>query len=347
MPAAMPPLTESDRRAHPRRALRHPLTLETADGDLIACESVDVSIGGMRIQSSSRVPLGSCEVIVSSDGGDVLALQGDVVEEIIDASTGTVTARIVFLPAPDAALERVIALPDLGDKPSVPAHRRGGLLLAAGLAVGLVIVAGTLVVSRDDDDRVTPAAAVASAPSTEVAPIDAQPHVPGVSPQTVEAPPVISDAPAATPAPIAPPAAESATPPTEPAPASAARVERADNTVLVELGSSAEETSVTSTMGPSPEGDVVRLQLHVTPEPDGTTLPIALTLENRGTETVTFEGGFRATVTASQDGAASAATALTSETVTEVAPGEVVTVEGVLDFGATGTYDVTAAVEVS
>ena len=346
---AMAPLTD-ERRVHPRRTLRHPVTLETPDGAAIACESVDVSIGGMRIRSSSRVPLGSCDIIVSAVGDDVLALQGEVVEEIIDASTGEITARIVFLPAPMTSLERVVALPDQGNEPSSRTRLRAWMVTAA-VAAGLVITA-SLVVTFGDSPRgtATPTSAVAVTPLSEPAPMDAQPRVPAVASQTPE-PAIVTVSPAATPTPggaDAPaPVTRPAAPPADPVPSSTARAERADNTVFVELGSSAEETSVTSTMGPSAEGDFVRVQLHVTPEPDGTTLPIAVTIENRGDETLRFEGGLRATVTASQDGVAAATTTLTSEAVTELAPGEVVTVEGVLDFGATGAYDVIAAVDVS
>lgn len=349
MPSAMPPIRD-DRRVHPRRTLRHQVTLETPDGPPIACESVDVSIGGMRIRSSSRVPLGRCDVIVSADGDDLLALHGEVVEEIIDASTGEITARIVFLSGPSTALERVVALPDQRNEPSTR-PRRSAWVVAAALATGLAIAAGVLASSGDSPrPEATRTDAVATTPPSEHAPIDAQPRVPGVASPTPE-PATVTVTPAATTTPDgadAPaPAAAPAAPPTDPAPSSTARVERADNSVFVELGSSAEETSVTSTMGPSAEGEVVRVQLHVTPEPDGTTLPIAVTIENRGSDTLRFESGFRATVTASQDGAAAATTTLTSEAVTELAPGEVVTVEGLLDFGATGAYDVTAAVDVS
>lgn len=358
MPRSMPVFTEDDRRAHPRRRVRHPVSLETTGGTSIRCETVDVSVGGMRVRASSQVPLGACDVVISTDGEDILALQGDVVEQLIDVDTGELTARIVFRAAPVTALERVVGLSDLDAVRATPSRRRGMLLLAAGIAAGMVVAAGAIVATRDTGggDDVAPAAAATAAPASEVAPIDAQPRVAVASPEVAPGRQVVTNAPASTPAPVAAPspASDDARPAPAPAPAeqtptptSTARVEHADNTVFVELGSSAEDTAVTSTMGPSAEGDHVRMQLHVTPEPDGTTLPVAVTLENRGDETVRFEDGFRATITASQGGAPTATTTLTAGEITEVAPGEVVTVEGVFDFGATGDYDVVVAVDVS
>lgn len=341
MGSTMLPTTD-DRRLHPRRAVRHPLTLETAGGGSIGCESVDVSAGGMKVRSDARVPLGRVEVVI----GDGLALEGAVVEEVLDASTGEVTARIVFDPAPPAAIDRVVALPDLAAAPSRTRHRTVAVL-AASLVAGLVVAGGAYLASRGGDDTAlrptTPAAASSPAPVTstpiEPAPIDAPPHVAAAAP--APATDVATPTPATTVVPAPRTASAPAPAPTPAAPAS--RIERTDDRTRVVVGSSAEDTSVQTTTRPSPEGDDVRLQLDVTPEPDGTTLPVSVRLENRSTETLTFEGGLRVTVTAT--GAGDAATTLASE-ITQLAPGESVRIDGFLDFGATGEYDVSAATEV-
>jgi hypothetical protein len=87
------------------------------------------------------------------------------------------------------------------------------------------------------------------------------------------------------------------------------------------------------------------MQLSVTPEPDGTTLPVSVRIENRGGETLTFPDGIRITVTAARDGVDAASVTLASD-VRELAPGASVTVDGFLDFGATGEYDVHATTTI-
>ena len=338
------PMPTDERRRHPRYERRYPLTLESPDRASIQCESVDVSVGGMRIRSQSRIPLGPCDLVISAAGDDTLALHGEVLEEVIDASTGEVTARIVFVDAPVAAIERAVVA-----KP----RRRGTFVLAGAIAAGILAIGGTYVATRDDGAEprsavITPAAEIVPSEAPAAAPIDPPPTVASSSTAPIPTPIELPTA-SPAPAPAAAPAAEPApAPPAEPAPAPAPapRVERSDDLTRVVLGSSAEDTAVMTTTRPSAEGDVVRVQLRVTPEPDGTTLPVAVTIENRGAETLRFPDGLRATITASQDGSAAAETTLASDVV-ELAPGATVTVEGFLDFGATGEYDVTASTEVA
>ena len=347
-----PPMqsTADDRRLHPRRAVRHPVELETADGLSIRCESVDVSVGGMKVRSASRIPLGPADVVISAEGDAVLALRGEVVEELLDVSTGEIFARIVFEPAPPAALERVAALPD-GVVGAGSGRRRTITVLAASIVAGIVVAGGVFVATRDGDDvavgRTVPAASTAAPTTTiaEPAPVDAPPRVANPAPTVSDAP---VPAPVDSPAPVTRPTPEpAATAPAEPAPAApVTRVDRTDDLTRVVLGSSAEDTSVQTTTRPSPEGDEVKMQLTVTPEPDGTTLPVAVRIENRGAETITFPDGLEVTVTAFRDGAAAAATTLTSG-ITELAPGASVTVEGLLDFGETGEFTVAASTELS
>lgn len=334
------PSTADDRRLHQRRAVRHPLALEI-DGASIPCESVDVSVGGMKVRSSSRIPVGPTDVVISADD-ESLALRGEVVEALIDASTGEIFARIVFLSTPQPVLERVVALPDRADG-SPRLRRRPVAVLAAAIVAGVLVAGGAYAVTRDAPREDAAPATAATAPSLPIgpSPIDAQPFAAPAAPLIREAP-----IPALVPAPARGPAPAPSAPAPSPAPAPTSRVERTDDLTRVVLGSTAEDTSVRTTARPSPEGDDVRMQLQVTPEPDGTTLPVAVRLENRSDQTLTFSDGLRATVTATRDGVSAAAVTLTSD-VTELAPGESITVEGYLDFGATGEYDVSATAEVT
>src|SRR4051812_5576507 len=91
----------SERRRDPRKEYRGVVAVVTHDGSTVECESVDVSVGGIRVVGSERIPLGPGQVIISD-----LILEGEVVEEIIDLVAGTVIARIIFAvrPAPIAEL---------------------------------------------------------------------------------------------------------------------------------------------------------------------------------------------------------------------------------------------------
>lgn len=335
-----------ERRAHPRHPHRRPLAIQPVGRGLIAAESIDVSIGGMRVRSSSRVPLGACDVVLSADADDRLVVRASVVEEVIDASTGEVTARVVF----DAGVrDHAEQIGLSADRETLVARRRGLAVVAAGLVA--VVAVGQLVLSDGAGPVAKPDASVASAPVSdrEASTTSAAEPAPTVA-TTVAAP--MQSAPPATPA--TSPATDASVAPTTtgaaPAPTAvqtATRSESADNALSVILGTSPEDTAVSSSMGPSQGVDHVRVQLHVTPEPDGTALPVGVTVENRGTETLRFPDGLQAVISATRDGAVVAATTLTGAAITEVAPGQLVSVEGMLDFGATGEYDVAAQVDVS
>ena len=102
-----------DRRRLPRRTCRYNIALEfVGDDPPLLCETVDLSPGGVRVHSSVfRIPEGRCLlVLVTSDESPPIVLGGDVVEEIIDADSGEVSARIVFRPASDATRRRVTDL---------------------------------------------------------------------------------------------------------------------------------------------------------------------------------------------------------------------------------------------
>jgi hypothetical protein len=103
----------AERRRLPRRECRYQVALEfVGDDPPLLCETVDLSPGGVRVHSSTfRIPEGRCLlVLVTSDTSAPIVLGGDVVEEVIDADTGEVSARIVFRPASDMARRRVTDL---------------------------------------------------------------------------------------------------------------------------------------------------------------------------------------------------------------------------------------------
>jgi hypothetical protein len=103
----------ADRRRLPRRECRYQVALEfVGDDPPLLCETVDLSPGGVRVHASVfRIPEGRCLlVLVTSDTSAPIVLGGDVVEEIIDAGSGDVSARIVFRRASDAARQRVTEL---------------------------------------------------------------------------------------------------------------------------------------------------------------------------------------------------------------------------------------------
>src|SRR5688572_15713737 len=90
--------TEDDRRRLPRRPSNHILVIEMMrDGELIPCDSLDVSIGGMRVRAMEPIPLGTCDIVVFADTEDPLILMGEVVE-ILESAPEATFARIVFLP---------------------------------------------------------------------------------------------------------------------------------------------------------------------------------------------------------------------------------------------------------
>jgi hypothetical protein len=358
MPAPVIVPTEDDRRRHPRQQSHHPLVIEMMrDGELIPCDSLDVSIGGMRVRAMEPVPLGPCDIVVFADTEDPLILMGEVLE-IVESTAEQTIARIVFLPiltdsadagrGPDAvdhALPAAVA--------DAPVRRRGIILLAAAITAGLVSIVGAHVAAQPGEPTPEiPAAAVSDLPATAEAVPEASAAVSAVAPPVA---PVVATtaAPVAAPAPmqpvqraVAPPDAPPAADPAPAPPAAATHVEHADNLVHVTLGTTAEDTSASSFVGPSEGVDRFRVQLNVTPEPDGTSLPLQVTFENRGDTTVTFADGFHAIITSTRDGVA-VATATFVTDITEVAPGEVIAVEQLFDFGSTGEHDLTVDVDVT
>lgn len=330
----MPAPTQVERRRHPRRPSSTALVIETfGGGPAIPCESVDVSIGGMRIRSSAPIPRGGCDIVVFADTDHPLVLLGEVLE-IIEGSLGTTTARVIFLPVlSDSA--------DAGHGPNAddvavlheavatrPVHRRGIVLLAAGISAGLVALVGDQrsTTASDDLPETAPASVLVLQPVS----------APRVSAST-PAPELTAPATTTAPAPV------TAAPPR----AAVSRTERADNLVQVTLGTTADDTAISSFVGPSDGVERVRVQLNVTPEPDGTSLPLEVTLENRGEEALVFPDGFDTTIAATRDGVVVATATFTATGITEVAPGQLVRVGGLFDFGATGDYDLTVEVPVA
>jgi hypothetical protein len=344
--------SEDDRRRHPRRRSQHPLVLEMlVDEELFPCDTLDVSVGGMRVRSMEPLRLGMCDIVVFADTDDPLILMGEV-REILVSTPEFTTARIVFLPLlPDAAAAghdldtSGIALAaslrqDFADHRS---HRRGLLLLAASVAAALVAVAGARIATSPDDAMPEPTAAVSTPPQVE----PAAPST-GMRPDSTGSPrtTVTTTAPTATP--VAAPAPVTTAP--APVPVVAApvtRTEGSDNAVRIILGTTSEDTAVMSSVGPSEGVDRVKVQLNVTPEPNGTSLPLEVTFENRGDEAITFTDGFTATITSMRDGVVTGTATFTASDVTEVAPGQTVRAPGFFDFGSTGEHDITVDIAIT
>lgn len=341
------PLGE-ERRSSPRHERRHPIAIQPVGGAMVDAETLDVSIGGMRVRVSSPVPLGACDIFLSGRADDRLVIQGTVVEEVLDASTGEVTARIVFYDGARGVAEQVTAR--IGRDGRFSRRRWLAVLGASGIIV--VAITAALVLANDGEPTAGPVSTAVPAPlseadrgpSTSSAPPETALTVvttaPPTAPPSTAAPTPSADVPASPPTTGAPPS------PTATSPATATHSESADNYVSVVLGTTSEDTAVSSFMGPSEGVDRVRMQVHLTPEPDGTALPVAVTVENRGEETLRFPDGLTAFVSATRDGAVAGSTTLTAANITELAPGELVSVEGMLDFGATGEYAVAAQVDV-
>ena len=326
----------AERRQHPRHVLRHPLPIELEIGDAaVPCELVDVSAGGMRVRSTMRLPVGPCDAVLGEDRDDRLVLRGQILEETIDVSSGTVIARIALAQAQPVEAERLVELAD------GPARRRTRAVLLGAMLLAVIAVVGFFAATRGGDG--VRADAVTS-PTTVVEVTTSAPGiatVPGSpTPTTASAPSTVT-----TLTTTVPPAPATTAPP-EPPPATIT-AEPADNAVHVVLGSSADDTSVQSTSGPSVGVDEVRVQLNVTPEPQGTALPVEVTIENRSDHVMTFPDGLKANVTATRDGAVAATGTLSDTAVTQVAPGETVRVSALFDLGATGEYDLTVSVDIA
>lgn len=317
----------SERRQYPRRACRLPIVI-VCDGVAapIACETVDLSVGGVRVRAWSRIPIGSCQL--SIDPPDGLSFAGQVLDETIDMATGAVTARIAFGYAPAAARARLGALTGL--VVAAPSKRGRKRVLAIS-SLGLLVLAGAVRVGVDAD---TGTGSDVGAQAAHPGPVVGAQELTTL-PESLLAPPteVTSGAPPST--------------ATSGAPASTVtRVEQADSAVRVHLAQDPDDTAVASSVGPSEGFDDVRVHLDVILPQEGTALRVAVVVENRRSERLAFPDGLTGVVTATRDGGV-AATATLSSDVAEVAPGEIVSIEGVIDFGAPGDYDLGVEVETS
>jgi hypothetical protein len=130
------------------------------------------------------------------------------------------------------------------------------------------------------------------------------------------------------------------------APAPVTTTETADNSMTVTVSEDPAESSGTSTVGPSEGVDRVRVDLGFSPEATDAGYPVSVTVENRGDDAITFEGGAAATVRATgEDGAVQQVT-IARPDVTELAPGQTVRLEGAMPL-APGRYELTTEIDVT
>jgi hypothetical protein len=239
---------------------------------------------------------------------DQLALEGEVVEEIIDLVAGSVVARIVFAtrPAPIAELLG----PGWADTHGDVSHWRG-LRLWAVIGIAALLIAGLvvrqLVMSNDEVAR-------------------------------VDRPTALS---------VTAPAAGVSTAPEPPRSATVTTSERADNTMTVTIAEDPADTSATSTVGPTPGYDRMRVMLQFSPERTDSGYAASVIIENRGDQMVSFDGGADAVLRATRDGAVVEEVTLRRDDIVELAPGERVSLDGVLRLSEPGTYELTTSVDVT
>ncbi|HYD09752.1 MAG TPA: PilZ domain-containing protein [Acidimicrobiales bacterium] len=320
----------------------------------IRCMTVDVSVGGMRVESDAPLPLGRCAVVL-----DTVALVGEVIGQVIDVDSGLVSNRIAFSAVPPAASHRLAAItaPAAAGAGAaavavVPARRTSRRLVAAGVAVLVVTLAvAAAMVARGSSPTVPFEVATGRDPAVTTTTTAAPASPSGSAPTTVAAPPAVVPAP--VPTTVAPPVAAvepaAPAPSTEtPAPAApvAPRAEQADNGVTVHLAEDPAETVVASQVGPSAGVDQVRIQLDVIPEQQGTTLPIAVVIENRGDVPLEFRDGLTTTVAATRAGSTVTEVVLRDAAVTSLAPGARHELLGTIDLGSPGQYALTATTPV-
>lgn len=333
-------LATHERRRHPRRACEVPVTLLPAGGAPLACESVDLSVGGVRLRRNGRIPVGPVLVVID----DTLSVEANVVEELIDATTGEVTARVVF----------AIETPALAGATPAARRSRRRQIAAALLAAATIGVVGLTL--DGDEDAPAPVTASSAIADGQERPIDRVPAAPMTTapPAAVEpafAPvteaPIASVVPAPSPgharAPeaIAPPAVEPAPP------ARVAVTEHADNQVTVHVGNEPSEHAASSTAGPSAGVDRVRIELGVAPGDAQGAFPVWVRIENRHEEAITFDGGLVLAVDATRDGASVHSIELRRDDVLQLAPGESVMVEGTLVLTEPGDHAVSVTTDLS
>jgi hypothetical protein len=321
------------------------VTVIVADGTLVQCEIVDVSIGGARVQGADRIPLGQVQLVVDS----TLALEGVVCEEVLDLADGTVTARIVFEEANVASP----ALVALATETSSARTSRMVRVAAATAVVLAVVVGGALALRAGGDDIASPLTAARAADTQTVTDVD-EPVSTTVAPAPVVP---TSQSAAATPAPTVdvvqpapatPPAASPSPTPTQPAAAAApvTTTEHADNTLRVTVSDDPSQTSAESTVGPSNGVDPVRVQSQFSPEHTAAGYKVAVTIENRSDKAIRFEKGIDALVTVTSDRTVVDQVAFRAPDVVELAPGETAEVAGFIALEP-GTYDITVDVDVT
>jgi hypothetical protein len=273
--------SSADRRRHPRRAVNLPVVVVAPDGAAVPCESMDVSLGGMRVRGADRLPLGRVRVILD----EMLALEGDVIEELIDVSSGQVTARIAFTPGPAALEAELTELASL-DAAAVAADgarraRVKAVVAVAGL-LGVLVVGGAVLRAGSG--------------------AGALPATPAVMTIT----------------------------------------QQVDHLMSVTISADPGASYATSTVLPSAGVDRVRVLAQFTPTAVDGGFPVSVTVENRGDDVLTLGG---ARLTALQDGVPVADVVLSSDDVVEVAPGETVSLDGVLAL-APGTYELVGGADV-
>jgi hypothetical protein len=90
----------AERRAHERRRVAIPATVETDDEPPVGCRTVDLSLGGALLETPTL--LGPHVVVVllldgdGSGGRRLIPVEADVVDQRVDAEAGCVVARVAF-----------------------------------------------------------------------------------------------------------------------------------------------------------------------------------------------------------------------------------------------------------
>jgi hypothetical protein len=172
----------------------------------------------------------------------------------------------------------------------------------------------------------TPATRPLARPATATAARTTEPSVPA----TIPVVPTPASAPVAT---------------TEPASLAITR-EPADNAVTVFLREAPDQSAVASSVAEGLDVDDVRIELHIAPRL-GSSMPVSLVLENRGAQPISLTNGCVGTVSARGGPGGERSLALSCDKVGDVAPGEVVRLEGVFDFVSPGDYAVGAWITVT
>jgi hypothetical protein len=345
----------TDRRVLPRRECRLPVAAIASDGSTVPCESADVSIGGMRVVGTERIPLGPIRVVID----DHISLEGTVVEEIFDLATGTVIARIMFERGRGADCDELIDLVNAGvvvdATPAAPrTGARARYVLGAAGVIGLLVVSAAVI--RDTTgtgsqvtiaDRTTATSVITTLPTpdddpvvvaTTVAPAPTPSPTPAPAPvPSQDATPTASTVPTTLPAPPAP---------ADPAPTFVTTTETADNSMTVTIAEDPANNHAASTVGPSAGVDDVRVSLYFAPEKTDTGYAVWVSIENRSDGALTFPGGAEAVIRATDERGVAQEITVRRDDVVELAPGATVELAGVLPLDP-GTYEITTTLDVT